>query len=472
MFPRDRRHVLFQGLEPSEHRHRAARTAAGDLGAVEALLSSAPPYRGHQRIHLRHRQAAFVAIARVRAVHLAAGRGAPRCAAPTQRGDEPQHALVFPHGVARGTADAIEDVWPDRRGRVAVRAVPLEEFGAFQRFRQVPAPRGEFLARNFRQMLHRRQAIPRTQNVEDALAHEGADAHVAVGRRGHRVAHHGIDADESGALRNRHRGHDRAWSAQDMHELAAPAAGDRDLVHDAARCAHHAVFRDLPQAREARGIQLQAEAGIQRAEHADFHGRRTRDAGIHRHRAQDPHVEPAAQAQAFFLDEREQAAAGVGRPRSQMVFSEQRLHLAVGNGFSADFQPIERKAGFHRQAPRRQRNAADPHPAIPARLHGDEHPGAQGTLANVCAGVIGNPPPGVQARRHPRDPNRAFREEIGQPLRIPGPEPQPALEFRNFNGIRRLRVRFRGFSGLFHAISEDFEAPEWLCGAELERKIA
>ena len=119
--------------------------------------------------------------------------------------------------------------------------------------------------------------------------------------------------------RNVHRADDRTGTAQDVDELPAPSARDRDLVHDAARRAHHAVLRDLPELRDARRVQTEAEAGVEGAQRADLHRGRTGDAGVHRHRTQEKEVEAGADPNGFLLQQREEAAPRIGRPRGERV---------------------------------------------------------------------------------------------------------------------------------------------------------
>ena len=50
-----------------------------------------------------------------------------------------------------------------------------------------------------------------------------------------------------------------AGPAEDVRELALAAAGDGDLVHDAARRADDVIFRHLAQPRDARAVELQSQ---------------------------------------------------------------------------------------------------------------------------------------------------------------------------------------------------------------------
>src|ERR1039458_7284523 len=134
-----------------------------------------------------------------------------------------------------GTGDPVVGVGLDRGYGVVVRLVTGKKLRAehpFGYFRQVLVP--EFLDGQFREIVELGAAGAGAQIVDNALAHESADAGVAIGIAGDGVSDHGIDADKRGAWRDGDLAENAARPAEDMREPSFPAADDRGLVHDPA----------------------------------------------------------------------------------------------------------------------------------------------------------------------------------------------------------------------------------------------
>ena len=113
--------------------------------------------------------------------------------------------------MARGAGDAVGGIGLDGRHRVVVRLVFGEKLRAEHRFGnlRLRIRRCNSSAGDFGEIIQRRAAGPGADFVDDFLAHERADADVAVGVAGHGMAHHRVDADKAGAGRNLHFAHDR-----------------------------------------------------------------------------------------------------------------------------------------------------------------------------------------------------------------------------------------------------------------------
>ena len=133
------------------------------------------------------------------------------------------------------------------------------------------------------------------------------------------MADHRVDAHEAGAGRDFHLADNRAGPAEDVRELVLAAAGDGDLVHDAAGGADDMVFRHLAEPGDARAIELEIQIRVEAGQGADFHGGGTADAHVHRHRAQQEKAETIRQLDRFLLQQRENAAANVGGPGRNRV---------------------------------------------------------------------------------------------------------------------------------------------------------
>ena len=214
-----------------------------------------------------------------------------------------------------GTGDAVLGVGLDDSDGVVVRAEIVQELGAEHPFRDVGVVVALVLGgREFREVVHRRKAQGGAMGVDDLAAHEGTDAHVAVGAAAHAVLDHGVDAHEGRPGGDLDRAFHRARAAEDVREVARATTGDGDLVHDAAGRADDLVLGKLAELGQAGLANFQIKVGLEATQNGDFRGCAGADADVHGHVAQQEEAEAEGKLDALFLEQREDAAADVGGP--------------------------------------------------------------------------------------------------------------------------------------------------------------
>ena len=224
-----------------------------------------------------------------------------------------------------------------------------------------------------------------------------------------------------------------------------PAAGDGDLIHDAARRADDVVLGHLAEPRDARRRKFQTEIRVEATQRADFHRRRTADAHVHRHGAQQEQIEAVGQLHRFFLEQRENAADDVSRPVGERIGLAERADFRIAGQTVAGLEIVERDARFDGQRLDARLHGADAQRAVGARLQPHQHAAAQHGFADVRAGVIRDAAHDIEPGGDARDPDFAGGEKARQAGGITVGLLQELFEFRNFK--REFGVHFQKCSG-------------------------
>ena len=172
----------------------------------------------------------------------------------------------------------------------------------------------KFFRCKFSQKIQRFFPASQPQVIDNALAHKGSNACVAVGIACDGVPYHRVDPDKARSRRNGHITHDLAGTAKDVGQFSFSSTGDSSLIHDPAGGSHDLIFRQLAESGDSFRTQAEFQIGIEAGEGGDFHGGRTSNADAHRHGTQHKHAESKGKGDSLFFEQGEDAAADVGGP--------------------------------------------------------------------------------------------------------------------------------------------------------------
>ncbi len=236
---------------------------------------------------------------------------------------------------------------------------------------------------------------------EHAIAHERADADVAIVGAGHGVSYPGVEPPDGEAVRQRDRPLELGGLTEQRHERSRLAANRRHLIHHAARRADDQVLDLLAADRPHAGIDLQAP----RRQHG-LHGRgldggRRADALALRHVGLDEERRAAVEREALLSGEHVKHPGDVRRPMPRMVPREPLARALVRR--SAVLEQIERHPRDVRARGVRRLDVQD---AIGAPLHGHARGLADRPLQHQRAGVVGDAAHDVEPPRGAGDEHR------------------------------------------------------------------
>ena len=236
---------------------------------------------------------------------------------------------------------------------------------------------------------------------EHAIAHERADADVAVIGAGHGVSYSGVEPPDGEAVGQRNRPLELGRLTEECHEGSCLTADRRHLIHHAARRADDQVLHLLATDCLHAGGDMQAP----RRQHG-LHGRgldggRRADALALRHVGLDEERRAAVEGEALLSGKHVKYPGDVRRPMPGMVSREPLAGARVRR--SAVLEEIERHSGDVRARGVRRLDVQD---AIGAPLHGHARGLPDRPLQHQRAGIVGDAAHDVEPPRRAGDKHR------------------------------------------------------------------
>ncbi len=249
---------------------------------------------------------------------------------------------------------------------------------------------------------------------DDAVAHERADAHRAVVRARHRVAHARIQTPERDLCGDRDHALQLRGLAEQREQAVLLAAGRSHLIHHAARRADHEVLDHLAQQRHVARVEREVEGGGHRLHRRHF------ERGGRAHALAARHARSDQDARALSKRRRARASAPARRrPHT-------RPSGARGRGGSTRARPRS-SGGRRRRGPRAASRTSSSRPGSSDRLtiaerplgvalQGDERGLVDRQLQHERAGVVGDAAHHVEAARRARDEDVRARRRTARAL--------------------------------------------------------